>query len=143
VCGHVDWTVGWPEDGGDHTDPGDAYPWDVLFADLAEALGGTTMAFLDDDNAAKLAYRMDALFAGSDTIRGGPEKGQPMEAMKRLNLIEQQVAAGSPVDVPALAAALAPTLAADVAAVLVPSLTSMVEQAVAEVLTKGTDAIQQ
>ncbi|MGH3731708.1 MAG: peptidoglycan recognition protein family protein [Micromonosporaceae bacterium] len=35
VCGHADWTDGWPEDGGSHTDPGGGFPWDVLFDDIA------------------------------------------------------------------------------------------------------------
>jgi hypothetical protein len=42
VCGHVDCTVGWPEDGGDHTDPcgsrPGSFPWDVLLADIEEFL---------------------------------------------------------------------------------------------------------
>ena len=33
IVGHVDCTRAYPEDGGDHTDPGDAFPWDV-FLDL-------------------------------------------------------------------------------------------------------------
>lgn len=30
ICGHADVTFAWPEDGGDHTDPGTEFPWDVL-----------------------------------------------------------------------------------------------------------------
>jgi len=41
VCGHVDWTVGWPEDNGTHTDPGPYFPWDVLFDDIRDFLAGT------------------------------------------------------------------------------------------------------
>lgn len=40
ICGHVDFTTGWPEDGGTHTDPGPQFPWDVLIADIDEFLGG-------------------------------------------------------------------------------------------------------
>jgi N-acetyl-anhydromuramyl-L-alanine amidase AmpD len=40
VCGHYDWTIGWPEDGGTHTDPGTEFPWDVLFTDIKEFLEG-------------------------------------------------------------------------------------------------------
>jgi len=30
ICGHVDVTNAYPEDGGTHTDPGAAFPWDVF-----------------------------------------------------------------------------------------------------------------
>lgn len=30
ICGHADITRAYPEDGGDHTDPGPAFPWDVF-----------------------------------------------------------------------------------------------------------------
>jgi len=36
VCGHGDVTAAWPEDGGDHTDPGGEFPWDVLMDLLTE-----------------------------------------------------------------------------------------------------------
>jgi hypothetical protein len=32
IVGHVDVTLAYPEDGGDHTDPGREFPWDVLLA---------------------------------------------------------------------------------------------------------------
>lgn len=35
IVGHVDCTYAYPEDGGDHTDPGAAFPWDV-FLDLVQ-----------------------------------------------------------------------------------------------------------
>lgn len=51
ICGHVDWTVGWPEDDGTHTDPGPYFPWDVLFDDIrAELEGDPDMAFTDEDS---------------------------------------------------------------------------------------------
>lgn len=31
IVGHVDCTYAYPEDGGDHTDPGTEFPWDVFF----------------------------------------------------------------------------------------------------------------
>lgn len=36
IVGHVDCTAAYPEDGGDHTDPGTQFPWDV-FLDLVRA----------------------------------------------------------------------------------------------------------
>lgn len=45
ICGHGDVTLAFPEDRGNHTDPGDAFPWDVLFQDISEIrFGGTFMA---------------------------------------------------------------------------------------------------
>lgn len=38
IVGHVDCTKAYPEDGGDHTDPGPAFPWDVFLAMVAEEL---------------------------------------------------------------------------------------------------------
>lgn len=38
IAGHVDATRGWPEDRGTHTDPGTAFPWDILLADVKAEL---------------------------------------------------------------------------------------------------------
>lgn len=40
ICGHVDVTRAFPEDGGTHEDPGTAFPWDVLFADIEDIRNG-------------------------------------------------------------------------------------------------------
>jgi len=32
ICGHGDITLAFPEDGGDHTDPGNAYPWNTFIS---------------------------------------------------------------------------------------------------------------
>jgi len=47
--GHVDCTYAYPEDRGDHMDPGKEFPWDVLFADVNEFLKGEEMAFIDEE----------------------------------------------------------------------------------------------
>lgn len=36
ICGHAEVTAAWPEDGGDHTDPGVEFPWDVLISAIQE-----------------------------------------------------------------------------------------------------------
>jgi N-acetylmuramoyl-L-alanine amidase len=36
ICGHVDITEAFPEDNGDHTDPGPDFPWDVLMGLIKE-----------------------------------------------------------------------------------------------------------
>jgi hypothetical protein len=39
--GHVDVTYAYPEDGGDHTDPGAQFPWDVLLSRVQQCLTPT------------------------------------------------------------------------------------------------------
>ncbi len=39
ICGHVDITRAFPEDGGDHTDPGAEFPWDIFIARVQHCLG--------------------------------------------------------------------------------------------------------
>lgn len=46
ICGHVDITYAFPEDGGNHTDPGAQFPWDVFIErvkiGIAELTGAPT-----------------------------------------------------------------------------------------------------
>lgn len=44
ICGHVDITYAFPQDRGNHTDPGTAFPWDVLLADVAGFISGVPPA---------------------------------------------------------------------------------------------------
>lgn len=44
IAGHVDFTTGWPEDNGTHTDPGANFPWSTLLTYITSYMdGGTTM----------------------------------------------------------------------------------------------------
>jgi len=43
IVGHVDCTYAYPEDGGDHTDPGAQFPWDVLLELVQEEMEGDDM----------------------------------------------------------------------------------------------------
>jgi hypothetical protein len=52
ICGHVDVTLAYPEDGGTHTDPGTAFPWDVFMDRVQLHFEGVDMAQLDDVQAA-------------------------------------------------------------------------------------------
>ncbi|GIH20654.1 glycoside hydrolase domain-containing protein [Rugosimonospora africana] len=63
------------------------------------------VAFMDDENAAKLAWRIDALFSGSETIRGGAEKGQPVVTVRLLNQIKAGQTTPTPVQVDAASVA--------------------------------------
>lgn len=56
--------------------------------DFRAMIGGQPMAFLDDENAAALAWRMDALESGAEQVRGGPQAGESMwlvQAVKALS----------------------------------------------------------
>jgi N-acetylmuramoyl-L-alanine amidase len=64
ICGHLDVTLAYPEDGGTHTDPGAEFPWDVFLARVQQFVdGGGDMADFtsEDTNAWHQATRIDAL----------------------------------------------------------------------------------
>lgn len=42
ICGHVDITRAFPEDGGTHTDPGAEFPWDIFLTRVRQFLGGAS-----------------------------------------------------------------------------------------------------
>ena len=52
---------------------------------------GVDMAFLDDSNAAALAYRIDAMVSGSETARGGPVVGEQIWIVQHINAIEKKL----------------------------------------------------
>jgi len=63
IVGHVDCTRAYPEDGGDHTDPGTEFPWDV-FLDLVRAeMDGDTVSAADVITALKSAEGKAAVYA--------------------------------------------------------------------------------
>lgn len=56
IVGHVDCTYAYPEDGGDHTDPGKDFPWDIFLRMVRDELDGDTgMAGISDDDAETIA----------------------------------------------------------------------------------------
>jgi len=88
VCGHVDWTVGWPEDGGTHTDPGTAFPWDVLFDDIRDFLGGDDVNL--SDSLPGTGATVGAVLAELYLSRGG--RGQIQATAAKVDVLA--VAAG-------------------------------------------------
>lgn len=54
---------------------------------------GAPMGFMDDGDAAALAWRMDALESGAPTVRNGPYAGEPMWAVAILKAIDAQTRA--------------------------------------------------
>jgi hypothetical protein len=49
ICGHVDITAAFPQDHGDHTDPGPTFPWTSFLALVQDFLNGGNMAIDDVD----------------------------------------------------------------------------------------------
>jgi hypothetical protein len=50
LCSHWDCTRAFPEDDGDHTDPGPNFPWDVLISDIKSFMGSTSPTDKGDDD---------------------------------------------------------------------------------------------
>lgn len=116
TAGYSDNGPGWAPYGGvapaqwQYTDtPIDMNAYRGTVADYTAMIGGKPVAFFDDPNAAALAYRMDALAAGADTVRGGPTQGEPMWLVQAVKNIQAKIATPTPVqvDASAVAAALA------------------------------------
>lgn len=57
IVGHVDCTLAYPEDGGDHTDPGTAFPWDIFLPLVQDEIDEqrASMANLTEADAKKIA----------------------------------------------------------------------------------------
>lgn len=49
IVGHVDCTKAYPEDGGDHTDPGSGFPWDTFLSMVRAELTATANRENEDD----------------------------------------------------------------------------------------------
>lgn len=66
--------------------------------------GGDDMAFPDDPTAMALAFRMDALMAGADNVRGGPYVGEQMWTVRAIKELQAAAAADATRDAVTLAA---------------------------------------
>jgi N-acetyl-anhydromuramyl-L-alanine amidase AmpD len=87
ICGHIDCTTGFPEDGGTHTDPGVAFPWGVLFDDIKQ-LQEDPMAL---DLGTKIAIDTDIA-----ALTGGVYKvGEEVSLERFLEVIFHRADAGS------------------------------------------------
>lgn len=143
VCGHVDWTVGWPEDGGDHTDPGPEYPWDALFADLAEFLGGP---MADSQLVVNGMYRLSCLALGDEVMPkgvGNDNAGEVQWDVKQLKKLDAIAADAHTAATRDNVVNLSAEQLAVLADTVISAMEKMVERAVAKVSRKGTDSIQQ
>ena len=58
ICGHVDITRAFPEDGGDHTDPGTGFPWDIFLDRVQQTIaGGAPPAITQEDRMLALVQQ--------------------------------------------------------------------------------------
>lgn len=100
ICGHADITAAFPQDNGDHTDPGASFPWPTFIGYVQAAAGGQIgddpMAQLSDTQFANLLKTIDIVGAAADG-RDKTWDGKPIAFMDTLNrLASQQTSAGAP-----------------------------------------------
>jgi N-acetyl-anhydromuramyl-L-alanine amidase AmpD len=100
---HYSCTYAFPEDGGDHTDVGPEFPWDVFMEMVTE---GGDMA--DSDLVQGDAWRTHCMATGEQVVPAGPTKGEGMWITAAIQELREGVRALSTgnIDVAALAAAL-------------------------------------
>lgn len=89
IAGHVDFTMGWPEDDGNHTDPGGNFPWDDLLGYITEELGGTVAGDETDATEQRIWKFLDTGERGGNNETGQfPKPGggtwsRPLNWLKR------------------------------------------------------------
>lgn len=94
IVGHVDCTSAYPEDGGDHTDPGTEFPWDILLSRVQQFIAGGVLAGGSEDDMAvpeadwqALDFFTRAMRDGKTVMEGSPVKGAPVWPVVQLRLI--------------------------------------------------------
>lgn len=88
LCHHSAGGAAW---GGHYDCPGDPIiAQKPQIVARAQEIVNEAMAALDvnDPNFQALIWRVEALFSGSDTIKGGPDKGQPMWVVQQLKKLQ-------------------------------------------------------
>lgn len=99
IVGHVDCTDAYPEDGGDHTDPGTAFPWDIFL--------GFVQAALEEDDMPTLKEIQQAVWLGDDVKWGDKKPSDLLASAARadaaLTAIAQNAAAEAQRDAAAAA----------------------------------------
>lgn len=95
---HADITAAWPEDGGNHTDPGTGFPWDTLFTYIRAELEGTTMDETDATEARIWKLIDTGLRGVSETAQfpkpGGGTWSRPLNwLVRRLLELEEAITA--------------------------------------------------
>jgi hypothetical protein len=107
IVGHIDCTMAYPEDGGDHTDPGKDFPWDILLDRIQQFMTGAddmplTEADLDAVEARAKAGFVSAIGDANFAVKNPAKATQPQNFLKDAlhNIV------GEPVDEDAIFAAI-------------------------------------
>lgn len=88
IVGHVDCTQAFPEDNGDHTDPGEGFPWDV-FLDMvrAELAPREWDDMATEQQVEDAAYRAQLrILADGYAAAGGTPSADPVVAKRQRNI---------------------------------------------------------
>lgn len=129
ICGHVDITAAFPQDNGDHTDPGPTFPWETFIGLVNDYLSGDEQMALSDEvmpvgetfakellpRNADGSLRKTASFIEVLQLTGIWSRRSAASASTATAALNA-LAARPDVNNAAIAAALAPTLAPAVAA---------------------------
>lgn len=92
ICGHVDITNAFPEDGGTHTDPGTGFPWDVFLERVHHYLNnGDEMTPQENERAEAEAWRTHCLINDLDAVASGPVAGEPNLAKAERQAMEDRI----------------------------------------------------
>lgn len=92
--GHVDVTNAYPEDGGDHTDPGTQFPWDALLQRVQQFIGNPQGDVMTPDENARAdaeAWRTHCLINDLEAVASGPTVGEPNVAKAQRVAMEQRI----------------------------------------------------
>jgi hypothetical protein len=120
-CGHADITAAFPEDAGDHLDPGTEFPWDVFLARVQFYMDGDDMSQQAEDvlvalrdglekvdgqafaphqwqmqihaHFAELATKVDGLVAVIQTLAAGGTSVDTAAVLRRLDEVAQEQSA--------------------------------------------------
>jgi len=105
ICGHVDITGAYPEDHGDHTDPGPNFPWPEFLGYVQSALNGdgpVTPAEMD-----QIAAKVKTAVLGDGGVQNLLQRVGGLVRMTNVSLVGDKDGDGKPdVEANALAAAL-------------------------------------
>lgn len=127
ICGHADITAAFPEDNGDHTDPGTAFNWGTFISyvggdmELSDVVPGTKTPGFNPNDRTVGQWAMDqcndrAVDYGEKPVTSLPAGSPKRRLYELLPKLEQLVAApAATVDAAAVAAALQPIIAKAVA----------------------------
>lgn len=99
ICGHDNITRAFPEDGGDHLDPGSGFPWDIFISRVKLVIAGEGEDMTSEESMLLkgAAWRLHTMMYDLDTVPDIPATqavgvaGTPNGVKARLKLIEAKI----------------------------------------------------